>query len=250
MDFIADDVNDSVLLPVIGENETMQYFFDEIAQSGLNQVNHVKNKQNAYLDLLFTNSIEDFCVSESVMPLWKNETYHTAIEYSFFIHNFSAPISWEYEIIPEYDKTNYDQVKCRLNEVNWRQVFNNEGDVDYAVQQFYEIINDIIIDCVPFKKRRRNQSSKHPVWYNQNLKHLKNKKQKCHKNYKKENSALNLKKYQDSCNELNLAQKSAFEEDNFKTESEIKSNLKKFFNYVKSKITKYLYFIAGVKNVS
>ena len=82
---IPDSENDSILLPVVGDNETLQLIFENIAFLGLNQVNHVKNLQNRYLDFLLTNTHEDFCVYESVSPLWKNEAFHTAIEYSIFV---------------------------------------------------------------------------------------------------------------------------------------------------------------------
>ena len=60
-------------------------------------MNHVKNLQNRYLDFLLTNTYEDFCVYESVSTLWKNEAFHTAIEYSIFVHKNSIPNDCDYE---------------------------------------------------------------------------------------------------------------------------------------------------------
>lgn len=45
-DFIPDIDNEDILLPVVGENETLQFIFDKIASLGFNQINHVKNQQN------------------------------------------------------------------------------------------------------------------------------------------------------------------------------------------------------------
>ena len=235
-DFISDNENESILLPIVGENETLQYFFEETAGIGLNQVNHVKNKQNAYLDLLFTNYVDDFCISESLTPLWKNETFHTAIEYSLFVHNYTTPNSWEYEEVPEYNKTNYELVKNILRMIEWQEIFFDEGNVDSLVHKFYSVITSIISNTVPLKKRRRNQNSKHPIWINTHLKKLKNRKQKAHKKYKTETNYTNLQNYLNICNELDTATKTAFDEYNRKMEEEIKTCPKIFFNYVKTKL--------------
>lgn len=48
IDFIPDMDNEYILLPVFGENETLNFLFDKIANLGLNQINHVKNQPNCY----------------------------------------------------------------------------------------------------------------------------------------------------------------------------------------------------------
>jgi hypothetical protein len=235
-DFITDIENESLLLPVVGEDEALQFLFDKISLYGLHQINNVKNQRNAYLDLLFTNCTEDFCVYASLSPLWKNEVYHTAIEYSFFIHKTSTPNDWEYEEVPEYHKTNFTEAKHRLLTINWQNVISMEGNVDTEERKIYSHIQNIITETVPLKRRRRTQHSKLPVWFNTQLKNLKNKKQKAHKLYKKENSIINLQNYQNICDQLNIAINAAHEEYNRKVENEIKSCPTNFFNYAKSKL--------------
>ncbi|VDO10445.1 unnamed protein product, partial [Brugia timori] len=235
-DFIPDIENESFLLPVVGEDETLQFISDKISFFGLHQINHVRNQQNTYLDLLFTNCTEDFCVYASLSPLWKNEVFHTAIEYSIFIHNTSSPSDLEYEEVPEYHKTNFELAKRRLSTINWQTIISIEGNVDSEADKFHSIIQDLISESVPMKRRRRTKNSKLPVWFTPQLKHLKNKKQKAHKLYKKENSNTNLQNYQAICNQLNTAITFAHEEYNRKVENEVKSCPKNFFNYVKTKL--------------
>ena len=237
VEFIMDSDNESILLPIIGENGTLQYFFDQISQYGLHQVNHVKNQQNVYLDLLFTNSIEDFSVNASLSLLWKNEAFHTAIEYSFFIHNSTFPRDWEYENVHEFRDTNFDEAKRRLRTINWQSVINNEGNNDQQVKTFYSVINTLVSETVPTRRRRRTHNSKQPVWFNAHLKNLKNKKQKAHKIYKKENNNTNLQNYLHICQELNTAINAAHEEYNHKIENEIKSFPRNFFNYAKTNLS-------------
>jgi hypothetical protein len=235
-DFIPDAENESILLPVVGENETLQFIFDKTASLGLNQINHVKNQQNCFLDFLLTNIDEDFCVTESLLPLWKNEAFHTAIEYSLFVHEHKRPNDFEYEEVFQYHLANYDNIRHKLNRVDWQTIFKNEANIETSVEIFYKLLFEIIVEQVPLKKVRRHGCSKHPVWYNKQIKKLKNRKQKAHKMYKRDRSNNNLTNYLNICEELSLAIDNAFDEHNSKIELEIKSCPKKFFNYVKTKL--------------
>lgn len=115
VDFIPDSDNNSILLPVIGENETLQLIFEKTASLGLNQINHIKNHLNCYLDLLFTNILEDFCVDKSASPLWKNEVFHTAIEYSLFVHKVQKPNDYYYESTSiQFQKSQLSQYKAKI----------------------------------------------------------------------------------------------------------------------------------------
>ena len=222
-DFIPDSENESILLPVVGDNETLQFIFEKIAFLGLNQINHVKNQQNCYLDLLLTNINEDFCVSESLSPLWKNESFHTAIEFSVFVHKKLTPVEYDYEDVFDYNKGNYDNIKYKLTRAKWQQVLSNQENVDGAVEIFYKMLLEIIQQEVPLMRRRRNYASKNPVWFNKQITNLKNRKQKAHKIYRNYNNQANLEKYLNICDQLNSAISCALSEYIIKTENEIKS---------------------------
>lgn len=183
--FFPDTENESILLPVVGENETLQFIFDRTASLGLNQINHVKNQQNCYLDFLLTNIHEDFCVTESITPLWKNEAFHTAIEFSLFVHENKRPDDCEYEEVFQYHSANYDNIRHRLSRIDWQTILRNEENVETSVDVFSKVLFEIILENVPLKKIRRQNNSKNPIWYNEEIKNLKNRKQKAHKMYKK-----------------------------------------------------------------
>lgn len=236
IDFIPDADNECILLPIVGDNETLQFLFDKIASLGLNQVNHIKNKQNNYLDFLLTNMYEDFCVSESLTPLWKNEAFHTAIELSIFVHKNNRPDDCEYEEVFQYHSANYENIRERLNRIDWQTILRSERNVEASVDVFYKLLFEIILDEVPLKRIRRRNHSKTPVWYNEQIKNLKNRKQKAHKKYKRNNNNENLTSYLSICDQLNQAIDNAYEDYNLKTENEIKSCPKNFFNYVKTKL--------------
>lgn len=241
MDFIVDDENELILLPVIGENATLQYFFDEMAQLGLNQINHVKNQQNCYLDLLFTNCIDDFCVFASEHPLWKNEAFHSAIEYSFHVHKKSASShDWEYEEIFKYSEANVPAIKCRLDQTDWQTLLDCE--IDEAATRFYNVIENIFNEYIPRTKRRTKRDT-NPPWFTRELKHLRNLKQKAHKakNKFQNNTQSDITReqleneYADLCEQFNFAISAAQETYNRKIERDLKTNPKNFFSYVKHK---------------
>ena len=236
IDFFPDIDNESILLPIVGENEALQFICDTSASLGLNYINHVKNQNNCYLDLLMTNTDEDFCVVESLTPLWKNESHHTAIEYSLFIHEHNRPENCDFEEVHDYQSANYENISRKMSQVDWQHILRNEENVETAVDTFYKILFEIIHDEIPLIKRRRHRSSKHPIWFTNEIKNLKNRKQKAHKAYKKHKSNEYLTNYLNICDQLNLAIDIASEDYNAKTEREIKSCPKNFFNYVKTKL--------------
>lgn len=237
VDFIADEDNESLLLPIVGENETLQYIFDKTSQLGLYQVNHIKNDQNCFLDLLFTNCTEDFCVDKAVSPLWKNEKFHTAIEYSLFIFlKRSHSKDYDFEYVYDFRKCNYEAIEHRLSNINWQSLLKDDQDINKAVDAFYYLVYNLFDEFVPKTKKRISTSNKYPVWFTQHIKNLKNKKQKCHKMYKKHKTPEYLNKYKYISTELDAEISSAYENYNIRVESDIKSNPKGFFKFANSKM--------------
>lgn len=121
-------------------------------------------------------------MDESPSPLWKNEAFHTAIEFSIFVHNNHNHNIWEYEDVYDYNNADYDNIRIKLNNINWQSALKH-CEVDCAVEVFYNILMEIIHSEVPLIRKRRNNSSKNPVWFNKQIINLKNRKQKCHKAY-------------------------------------------------------------------
>lgn len=233
--FIVDDENESLLIPIVGDNETLHSLFDKSSEIGLNQVNHVRNHNNCYLDLLFTNMTDDFCVIEAPDPLWKNEVFHTAIEYSLFIHDNTTTLDGDLtESYFDFKQANYIIIKNKLSSIDWQTLIRNLN-LEQAVDTFYQIMYDILETSVPKKKRKKSHKSKSPPWYNRIIINLKNRKQKAHKAYKRDINNTNLTIYLAICDQLNLEIKNAYEEYNIRVENNIKSDPKSFFSFVKDK---------------
>lgn len=233
--FIVDDENESLLLPVVGDNETLQSLFEKSAENGLNQINHVRNRNNCYLDLFFTNITEDFCVTESSDPIWKNEAFHTAIEFSIFIHENANVLDNDlFESYFDFKNANYEDVSNKIEAIDWQTLLRNL-DTERAVNVFYGVVNNIIETSIPKKQRKITNKSKLPAWHNKKISNLKNKKQKAHKAYKKDKNDQSLANYLSICDQLKEESKIAYEDYNNKIEANIKLDPKSFFNFAKDK---------------
>ena len=236
-DFIKDCDNESLLLPIVGDNEALQQIFDTTSQLGLYQVNAIRNELNCFLDLLFTNCTEDFSVDKAVDPLWKNEKFHTAIEYSLNIDSTrSRPNDSEFEYVYDFKKANITEIDRKLSAVDWQSLLRGKEDIEKAANTFLSLLYEIINDTVPRTKKRTNFCFKDPVWYTQQIKNLKNKKQKAHKMYKHHKCETNLERYKNICSELDAEISLAYENYNSRVESNIKSDPKQFYRFAKEKM--------------
>ena len=158
-DFMVHEDNESLLLPIVGDNEALQLIFDKTSQLGLHQINPIRNELNSFLDFLFTNCTEDFCVDKAISPLWKNEKFHTAIEYSLFIDNKrSRPTEFEFEHIYDFKKANYDEISCRLTEIEWQSLLKEERDINYAVDIFMSSLYCVIDETIPKTRKKLQQT--------------------------------------------------------------------------------------------
>ena len=108
------------------------------------------------MGLLYTNIHEDFSVTKSLAPLWKNEVFHTAIEYSLVVHNNSRPNDIEYEETFDFQSADYNLIKNKLRDINWQNALRDEENVETAVETFYEKLFEIITDEVPLKRKDAN----------------------------------------------------------------------------------------------
>lgn len=237
VDFIQDVDNEFLLQPVLGENETLHLIFDKISELGLHQINHVRNQENCYLDLLFTNCTEDFCVDEAAVPLWTNEIYHTAIEYSLFTDSHrQRPDDADFELVYNFQSLNDQEFYRKINDVNWQDLLKDESDMNKAVSIFSSHLYTIIDELVPKRKKRIITNYKYPVWYTREIKNLKNRKQKAHKSYKKDKSSQNLNIYTEICRALDAEISLAYESYNSRVEGNIKSDPKAFFSFANEKM--------------
>lgn len=156
-------------------------FLDIYSSFALSQVNNVTNFMNRILDLIFCSSPDDIALSKSEFPLSKIDKFYVPLEFLVQIHiNPDAHVN---KTMSFYDFQNADYVSLNsyLSNIKWERLFV-ASDVDTALTYFYEIIDIGFVLYVPLKSKRLSVC--HPKWYDKELTHLKNMKNKAHKKYR------------------------------------------------------------------
>ena len=180
------------------------------------------------LDLLLTNtlnSINDINVGETL-----SNSDHNIIRFRYNFAYRSKPKD-NLMTVPDYKKGNYDKMRIKLNSINWGEIFNCK-DAHEMWEIFINIINELKIECIPQKIKRKLTKHK-PLWFNRNIQtKLKDKKKKYNK-YKSSGREIDLISYKQCRNETsNLIRKSKREKE-IRLANDKNKNPKKFFSYFK-----------------
>lgn len=226
VDWIVDDSEQKVLVPISVSPQYAADFLEGIANSGVCQINPIRNARNELLDLMFTNDYVNVEVSSPPPLSTIDKQYHPPILLSYEWH-VSDPNETSLPTLNFY-KADYDSMNTYFARIDWYQCFSNKL-LDEKVDALHEILASAINEYVP--SRVKKNSEKCP-WKNETLKSLKNKKNKEWKRAKKtgdksrfvtavsEFSELNTKLYNDYVNKMS---------------STIKSDPSSFWRFVNSK---------------
>lgn len=165
------------------------------------------------------------------MPLLKVDQHHKPI-----LLNFHLPLKNDdtdcYDI--RLDFRHYDvSAVCRsITAINWN-VTLNENSVDDAVIEFYNLIHDIIREHVPRKNNQAARSFNQP-WWNDDLRHFRNRLRKIRKRYFKHRSEENWITLQSMEREYSSMRRTAFREYISGLEHKAKSDPSSFWKFVKN----------------
>lgn len=75
--------------------------------------------------------------------------FHTAIEFSQFISNTDFYIDNEFEEIFDFNSANYDNIRNKLNNINWQSILRSKDDVNNSTEVFYNCLFKIILEEAP-----------------------------------------------------------------------------------------------------
>lgn len=157
--------------------EYLLEFINNLNLCNLDQYNSVVNKYERILDLVLCNDY--VIVSGCLDPLVPEDPYHSAlcIKVSFVE---LAPMIPGKRMMYSYNKGDYDQIRLNLSQFCWTKLLN-EGNLDTAVDLFYQLIYKLRDDFIP---TRRTRSSCYPVWYTSALIKIIKEKSKYHKKFR------------------------------------------------------------------
>ena len=97
-----------------------------------------------------------------------------------------------FEMVRDFKNTDFRKLCQYLSSVDW-SCLNASTNCTDAVSMFYNILNNLFDVCVPMKKRYHNHQS--PIWFDKDLKILRNKKDRAFKLYKKTGNNSDYSEY-------------------------------------------------------
>ena len=162
-------------------NNCCSILADSFMNIDLLQYSDIKNNCDNVLDLCFSNC-KPF-VSESIDPICRIDSFHPALDinvncsfnYNCNFDNLYCNLSYYF-----FKKCNYKKINELINNVDRNLRFDHLDSIK-AVQIFYDVINNIISQCVP---KFKIVKSSFPVWFSKELKSLIFNKKIAHKKYK------------------------------------------------------------------
>lgn len=227
----TDPENINVLLPTnIGSGSRAEVVLAAMS-GGLSQINHVLNYRNTLLDLVFCNCTDDVEVLKCENPLSTIDVHHEPIE--IYFDAATSPIMQSPTTsVYNFKKANFEGLNSHLAIFEWKFIFNKCSCIESAVDKFYEILMRSFKSFVPIKN---SNGSRHPPWYNRQIKNLKNVKRKRHRNYKITRSDADYQLFSIARKNLLNCQNTAYKKYISETESRLCSDPSKFWSYVQLK---------------
>lgn len=138
----------------------------------------------------------------------------------------------ECPIIYNFNRCNFNEIVNFLSNIDFDSNLNNNNiSFEKTVTKFYEIINHTFSLFVPKTKIFNNYS---PVWADKNLRNLIIKKKLAHKKFKLFSSHDNYVEFSRLRKESKILISKSYSQHIFNIENNIQTNIKHFWNYIKS----------------
>lgn len=194
------------------------------------QYNGIKNHNNRCLDLVISSRP---CLVHRARPLaLPEDAHHPSLSVQCVLARSVRELCPSPRTIRKYFAADYDAVNNRLSNINWRSLLSTT-DINSAVDTFYGVLNTVISEYIPEKKITGD--SKYPVWYSSQLIKLIKKKIKVHKKWKCYNRLSDYVKFSELRKKTKELSKDCYNLFISRAETNIKSNPKLFWAFIKSK---------------
>lgn len=211
-------------------------FLLEISDShSLQQYNVHATHSTNILDLVFGSNV-DVSVSPSENAARSN---HHALDVVLHLPNDQSCVQIQRRAY-NFKRANFDIVYQLLACLSWSNL-HCFSTANAALGHFYDLISAVIVDAIPTVNIRKR---KYPHWYDGELISLVIEKRRIHKRYKQTGNDKNSEHYSRFCalrKSVKVKQKTRYTEYITDLGSQIKTNPKRFWSYVKDlKVTKSL----------
>ena len=133
-----------------------------------------------------------------------------------------------FEMIPDYSKTDFVEIKLKLEDVDWQTELQNKDTLD-TWKLIQDKIFSVVDSCIPKKRRRINNK---PLWMNRNIMITIRKKRRLWKWFCNTHDGKDYNAYTKTRDEVNKAIKKAKRNLEKRLAKDAKSNPKPFYQYM------------------
>lgn len=202
---------------------------DSFFSIDLRQLNNVINKLGKLLDLVFISSDLKCSVSEYKFSVSPENMHHSALEINVEFYNYLNNYSCNV-LNYNYKSCNFDAITSLINDINWIPVLES-NIVSICYEEFLKCVNEVFMNNISLLKPKVYKLP----WYTKGLKKLKNLRNKHYKNFKTSGKVNEECLYLHYMREFNFLNKFLYNQYIMGYSDSIRSNPKRFFNFIKSK---------------
>lgn len=152
VNWVPDEVNEMVLLPTNVNSEKERIVVDGFSSIGLIQISSVKCRNQ--LDLIFTDVIDDFCVTDAPHQLKPSGVHHKPSQTVILIDS-QTRVNHSVEVF-SFSKANKSSLRNALDSVDWN-VFFGGLEMNEMASEFNDLLLKLFRQFVP--KRLLKSSS-------------------------------------------------------------------------------------------
>lgn len=172
------DANGAPMVPISSGGKHASVV-DAFSFVGLEQFNFIRNCYGKLLDLILCNRNGIVNLMHCEEPFVPEDAHHPCVEFLVDFGRENYLRGFTDRFVYRFNSADYVAINNRLLELNWDLLLCDDS-VNENVQQFYNIIYDLISELVPKKKLNK----KFPPYYSKQTISFIKKKQKYHRRWK------------------------------------------------------------------
>ena len=210
--------------PCDGETRVLDMLGDKFWFQHIRGATH---KGGNTLDIL-TTSTEDMLVDYQV------NGYLGKADHNIITATLVGPGKEEesVEMVPDWGKVDFQEMNRRMEVIKWEEELHEKNGLE-SMETFYEIINKVVEDCVPKKRRRQGNR---PVWMNKKMMRLIRKKRRMWRAFQETRQYQRWQEFLKVQKEVQQAVKKARRRVERKLATGARRCSKAFWSYIKKKM--------------
>lgn len=229
---LDEDINGYI--PTNALTETERCLTEGLFACSLRQVNSFVNVNDRLLDLVFVNLPEYFDLVAPPSPLLTIDNHHTP--FVLLLDNSEIPTLLDDQLNCfnfDYATCDFDLLNSNFGRIDWDlQLFSDT--VDQMLAAFYVLLNDVVSNHVP-RKRKASVSVFSKPWWTPELRNLRNGLRKMRKRYFLSKSGVDRVRLRQREAEYEQALSSTYENYLLRIQSSVKQNPSYFWDFVKQR---------------